>query len=767
MQPVKLKSPGEVFGVEQQNDGFRSAPALKLDSHGNPIINLSRRSGQSFGYLKSCLKKAKSGIPHLFGNVIEDSRTTSREDWNSYVSHLEAQVKHMEQQLLSPTELSNVRLYKGTPSCPSTLETTTLATTTSRRTLSTNGTALSYEDPFSDTYEYLNSNKLSVVHGGSNPYISKANRVSDPNTPGQIKYSGPEFANTLFSSMRMEVPKFSMYEESKVDTISASKRVLPPKPITERLLSVYFALVNSQYPILHREQFLVEHFEPIYGKLSPGISLANDSDVFSGNQDGEHPEFDYMPTPTHSRQSSPVVEGLAPKASAYNNSSPSLYSHDTLRTTEHNRVSLFFLNMCIAIALCYRNDDFPTETPHAYYEAAMRHAEVAIDNNRDRVQALQASLIIVMYGTLRPIQDGVFRMLRECIQMVYELKLHIDTTELSAGSVIIDSRLAVRNTGTNAQFSPPPSCPSSRPSSPSGRIRDSFPLGKARESTFEAMSQVSLPDYTPLGIDMRRRLFWTAYCLDKLLLGPYNRDFEIPTGLCASVPFPSAADDKYLTYERVFVRDPDVIRGRCYKTVSHAMFSIRVMQAKIRDTLFVEKSVPLGFNSWDHWQKDMNDKLEEWYHTCPQSSMRSNCHFNFLMFRTQYAQTKMMIYAVPLELLDHFEPRVLEKLADAAVLSMRCLLESPQCDITDGNSIIGIKRIYLTAVNYVYAIFNSPDARRRTSINDVNWMGNSVVKLLSNFSVSHHCANSYIRALFQLFKITVDMFREELEEVRH
>lgn len=669
----------------------------------------------------------------MFGNVMEDPRTNTNDGWNTYVTHLEEQVYSLESSL-DPSSSDEKR-----------------PTSTS-----------SSSDDSRPTHAEL-AKKLDVipVDFSSTP-LDKINAAEDPSLPGSLKYAAPDFTNTLLSSMGLKPAILPMYESRDVD-LCGTPKVLPPKAITESLLSTYFAIVNSQFPILHREQFLIQHFEPIYGDLSPGVSLANDSDVFS---DTDRVNYEFMslppslnPSPVNSRESSPIDTSPPTTAQAYVHLRPELYSRDLPRSPEDNRISFFFLNICLAIALCLKNEQFPTETPHEYYQAAMRHATEAIDNNKDKMQALQAALLLVVYGTLRPIKGGVFTVLRRCIHMVYDLKLHIDTTELSAGSAIIDSHMAHSTPILG-------NSPLSRPQTP-----NLAPIQGDDSSSFSSLGGSAFQDprldLTPLGIEMRRRLFWSAYCLDKLLLGPYGREFEIPVNLCATVPFPSAADDKFLTYERVFIRDQDVRRSRSYKSISHALFSIRVMQAKIRDALYVEKTIPCHYDTWDHWQKDMREKLDEWYNTCPTKSYRTNCQFNFHFFKIQYTQTKMMIYGVPLESLHLFDSQSLPNLAKSAVEALRAMSEALTLDSIDGNSLIGIRRIYLASVNYVYALFNSPDARSRASINEINWMASTMIRLFNVYIPIHHSTALYVRAMKKLFRITADMYRQERNEPRH
>ena len=134
-------------------------------------------------------------------------------------------------------------------------------------------------------------------------------------------------------------------------------------------------------------------------------------------------------------------------------------------------------------------------------------------------------------------------------------------------------------------------------------------------------------------LDLRRRLWWCVYSLDRLVAPYLERPFFIPDDV-VTTHFPSTLDDKFITR-----RGPlKVSNDRSgYKYAARHRFKFRVLQSEIHTVLqhrysLVGKkgvspspdqnvsSVLSGFSSFGCWRQDMISRLETWRASIPTMS---------------------------------------------------------------------------------------------------------------------------------------------------
>ncbi|KAK5791866.1 hypothetical protein VI817_007175 [Penicillium citrinum] len=142
-------------------------------------------------------------------------------------------------------------------------------------------------------------------------------------------------------------------------------------------------------------------------------------------------------------------------------------------------------------------------------------------------------------------------------------------------------------------------------------------------------------------LDLRRRLWWCVYSLDRLVAPYLERAFFIPDDV-VTTHFPSTLDDKFITR-----RGPlKVSNDRSgYKYAARHRFKFRVLQSEIHTVLqhrysLVSKrglssspdhnvsSVLGGFSSFGCWRQDMISRLETWRASIPMSRPQAD---KFLM----------------------------------------------------------------------------------------------------------------------------------------
>ena len=108
-----------------------------------------------------------------------------------------------------------------------------------------------------------------------------------------------------------------------------------------------------------------------------------------------------------------------------------------------------------------------------------------------------------------------------------------------------------------------------------------------------------------LMLDLRRRVFWTAYGYDRSICSALQRPLSIPDQTI-DVHFPSILDDRHI--------HPDGIDKTGTETKMHMLrwIQFRQMQSAMIEVHFQNKALPQGL-SWDDWLSSMELRLRRWY----------------------------------------------------------------------------------------------------------------------------------------------------------
>ena len=109
----------------------------------------------------------------------------------------------------------------------------------------------------------------------------------------------------------------------------------------------------------------------------------------------------------------------------------------------------------------------------------------------------------------------------------------------------------------------------------------------------------------PLTLDLRRRIFWSAYCQDRSICSTLQRPLSIPERAIDS-HFPSLLDDEYIK--------PNGIDQSGKLTKIHLLrwIQFRQLQAAMIEVHFQNKPLDLG-QSWEDWLVVMETRLRKWY----------------------------------------------------------------------------------------------------------------------------------------------------------
>lgn len=156
--------------------------------------------------------------------------------------------------------------------------------------------------------------------------------------------------------------------------------------------------------------------------------------------------------------------------------------------------------------------------------------------------------------------------------------------------------------------------------------------------------------------DLRRRLWWSAYSLDRLVAPYITRPFSI--------------SDQVITTEFPSIFGTDITRAEPYsRNITHHYFKLRLLQSEIHEVLQCQRSQQrrssnksnafanvssflVNFDSFSSWRKDMNRRLDEWKNSI--SDQKTGICFPVVLLELDYWQAINLLYRqsidVPVEL---------------------------------------------------------------------------------------------------------------------
>lgn len=108
-----------------------------------------------------------------------------------------------------------------------------------------------------------------------------------------------------------------------------------------------------------------------------------------------------------------------------------------------------------------------------------------------------------------------------------------------------------------------------------------------------------------LTLDLRRRVFWTAYCYDRSICSALQRPLSIPDQTI-DAHFPSILDDRFI--------HPTGIDESGTKTKMHMLrwIQFRRLQSAMVEVHFQNKPLGPG-ETWEDWLSSMEQRLRKWY----------------------------------------------------------------------------------------------------------------------------------------------------------
>ncbi|QLQ81049.1 hypothetical protein HG537_0E04040 [Torulaspora globosa] len=252
---------------------------------------------------------------------------------------------------------------------------------------------------------------------------------------------------------------------------------------------------------------------------------------------------------------------------------------------EEYHLPYFFLNMVFAIGKSATVLQSDIHEIVAFKRSAM-HFSKALYSSADRMEALAGTILIAIYSLMRPNVPGVWYTMGSVLRLTVDLGLHAEK------------------------------------------------LNK---------------NYDPFTRELRRRLFWCVYSLDRQICIYFGRPFGIPEEN-VTAQYPSVLDDALITTSNDDISDYSKVKTSIStpKVIALAMFKIRRIQANIVQVLYAQNGeVPRKFADLESWRSHIHEVLDKWFEKeVPRTHKKMNCKFTTEFFSLNYFFTKCMLYGL-------------------------------------------------------------------------------------------------------------------------
>lgn len=362
-------------------------------------------------------------------------------------------------------------------------------------------------------------------------------------------------------------------------------------------------------------------------------------------------------------------------------------------TPERFHKPMFFLNMVFAIASSINLLHYTPETSNSYKQQAMVFAESTYQSE-DRLECLHGLLMLTLYSVMRPSTPGVWYMLGTSLRLCVDLGLHTEKL--------------------NNQF-------------------------------------------TPFVKDVRRRLFWCAYSLDRQVCVYLGRPFGIPEE-SISTKFPVELDDCLINVDE----DEDFTNSSnslpTYKTISLNFFKIRRIQAEILQVLyFTSSTLPRFYNSLNDWKLKIDNQLEHWFKTIPlKSSRKCNCDFNFEFFKLNYYHTKLLLFGVTPK---NSKPNnnTLRIIFESSKGIMNSYIELYKAEAVN-YTWSAVHNLFMAGTSFFYSIYNSSE--NLISLDEFEAITTTVMEVLQSLVKSCEVATSTVE-IFEILSLAISRLKFE------
>ncbi|GEQ71331.1 hypothetical protein JCM33374_g5013 [Metschnikowia sp. JCM 33374] len=245
--------------------------------------------------------------------------------------------------------------------------------------------------------------------------------ITFPNPRSNSDYTGPSSSISYikFMSEDMGIDLNIPLHAPPVSNIKSS--ILPIKTKAQKLIQTFFTNNNSQLPILHREIFLTEVYEPIYGSWNEIISPPSTPFPITTSTSNVPLEdtfiFKYANTISHMIFSKKKLDNFILEPSDI----PRRYHRP-----------LFYINMVFAIATSGAIDK-----SELYRKEGLKFINF---NSTDPLEPLEVKLLVMSSCLVRSFSSEIWNMLGQCLRICVILRLHDSDSDTNLDPFTKDKR---------------------------------------------------------------------------------------------------------------------------------------------------------------------------------------------------------------------------------------------------------------------------------------------------------------------------------------
>ncbi|TLD26435.1 hypothetical protein PspLS_04722 [Pyricularia sp. CBS 133598] len=361
--------------------------------------------------------------------------------------------------------------------------------------------------------------------------------------------------------------------------------------------------------------------------------------------------------------------------------------------------------------------------PEEYYASAKEHfqtcsriTDIRGGNDTERhltaLEYLQIHLLKASFALLRPVSPGLWYITGEAMRLAVDLGLHFEQ-------------------GNEPQFR----------------------LDNARRQTDkEADRDRGAREYIR---DRRRRLWWCAYSLDRLISICVGRPLGVSDQVITT-EFPSLADDRFITAQGIMVPSSGEPSGPSYKFVAQHYFRLRLLQSEIVQALQIQQAqaarqqrmdtkmaspFPVQFASFRDWRRDIEKRLTDWRDSAP-TKEQTGVDFSTEFLEVNYWQVIIFLLRQSLPVPNDFrkeyqifkefnspsihnvelredQEAVYVKVAEAGAKILKLYNRLNQRGVVN-YTYLATHYVYMSGIYYLYAIWHSAQVRSNTLLDEVN-----------------------------------------------
>ncbi|KAI6382394.1 hypothetical protein MCOR25_000691 [Pyricularia grisea] len=385
---------------------------------------------------------------------------------------------------------------------------------------------------------------------------------------------------------------------------------------------------------------------------------------------------------------------------------------------------VFAIGSAQSLGDSYDSDDGEKQyQPEEYYASAKEHFQtcsritgIRAGNDTERhltaLEYLQIHLLKASFALLRPVSPGLWYITGEAMRLAVDLGLHFEQ-------------------GNEPQFR----------------------LDNARRQTDrEADRDRGAREYMR---DRRRRLWWCAYSLDRLISICVGRPLGVSDQVITT-EFPSLADDRFITPQGIMVPPSGQPAGPSYKFVAQHYFRLRLLQSEIVQALQIQQAqaacqqrmdtkmaspFPAQFASFRDWRRDIEKRLTEWRDSAP-TKEQTGVDFSTEFLEVNYWQVIIFLLRQSLPVPNDFrkeyqifkefnspsihnvelredQEAVYVKVAEAGAKILKLYNRLNQRGVVN-YTYLATHYVYMSGIYYLYAIWHSAQVRSNTLLDEVN-----------------------------------------------